>query len=148
MKKTFKGRPVVGGTVTAKALVTHHGFNTLASLKTVGSILNAKSLIEDQNNPELYNKPIPGTALCLPETIGSTTGGMVLFSVAQKGKAPACMLFSKPADSLAIAGACLIANWSDTPMVLIDGLGDAFLAYVREGMTVTTSEDGTVTVED
>ena len=40
-EKTFKGRPVVAGTVSAQALVSHGGFNTLASyqqplsLKTV-----------------------------------------------------------------------------------------------------------------
>ena len=33
MKKTFKGRPVVPGRVTAEALVTHAGFNTLASFQ-------------------------------------------------------------------------------------------------------------------
>ena len=31
MKKVFKGRPVVKGNVTAEALVSHGGFNTLAS---------------------------------------------------------------------------------------------------------------------
>jgi len=148
MTRTFKGRPVVGGNVTAPALVSHGGFNTLASLKSVGSILNPKGIIEDQNNKDLYGKKIPGTALCLPETIGSTTGGMVLYCVAENNAAPACMLFSKPADSLAVAGACLIANWSEKPMVLIDGLGEAFLDYVKDGMMITTYEDGTVEVED
>ncbi len=40
MSRTFKGRVVVPGNVTAEALVTHTGFNTLASLKTAGSFLN------------------------------------------------------------------------------------------------------------
>ena len=31
--KTFKGRPVVPGSVTAPALVTRQGFNTLASFQ-------------------------------------------------------------------------------------------------------------------
>ena len=31
--KTFKGRVVVPGTATLKALVSHEGFNTLASYK-------------------------------------------------------------------------------------------------------------------
>ena len=148
MRKEFKGRPVVPGNVTAKALVTHTGFNTLANLKTAGSFLNPKGELIDHNNPELVGKKIPGKALCLPETIGSTTGGMVLYSVAKLGAGPACMLFSKPADTLAVAGACLIANWSDTPMVLVDGLGDEFLDYVKEGQQITVSEDGTVVVED
>ena len=148
MRKEFKGRPVVAGNVTAEALVTHTGFNTLANLKTAGSVLNKKGELIDHNNPELVGKLIPGKALCLPETIGSTTGGMVLYCVAKLGAGPACMLFSKPADTLAVAGACLIANWADKPMPVVDGLGDEFLEYVKEGMTVTVSEDGTVIVED
>ena len=34
MAKTFKGRVVVPGTVTAKALVSRGGFNTLASYQS------------------------------------------------------------------------------------------------------------------
>ena len=144
--KVFKGRVVVGGAVSGEALVTHTGFNTLANLKTAGSFLNPKNELIDHNNPELIGRRIPGKILCLPETIGSTTGGMVLFSVARLGAAPAAMLFSKPADSLAVAGAVLIANWTDKPMIVVDGLGDAFLEAVKEGDTVTVTEDGTVTI--
>ncbi len=144
----FKGRVVVPGNVTGEALVTHTGFNTLASLKTAGSFLNKKGEIQDHNNPELYKKRIPGKILCLPETIGSTTGGMVLFCASSMKVGPAAMLFSKRADSLAVAGAVLTANWSEHPIVLVDDLGDEFLDTVREGQKITVSEDGTVTVED
>ena len=61
---------------------------------------------------------------------------------------PACMLFSKKADTLAVAGAVLTANWSDYPIVLVDELGDEFLEYVKEGQMIHVSQDGTVTVED
>ena len=54
----------------------------------------------DQNNPDIYKKPMIGKALCLPQTIGSTTGGMVLFTVCSHGKQPACMLLL-PAHRLA-----------------------------------------------
>ena len=147
MAKTFKGRVVVPGNVQAEALVTHTGFNTLASLKTAGSFLNKKGEIQDHNNPELYKKKMPGKALCLPETIGSTTGGMVLYCAASMGVGPSCMLFSKPADTLAVAGAVLTYNWSEHPIVCVDSLGEEFLEYVREGDRVSVSEDGTVTVE-
>ena len=79
MIKRYKGRVVVPGDVVAEALVTHAGFNTLANLKTAGSFLNPKGVLQDMNNPEIYGKKIPGKILCLPETIGSTTGGMVLY---------------------------------------------------------------------
>ena len=86
-------------------------------------------------------------ALCLPQTIGSTTGGMVLYTAGALGKLPACMLFSKPIDSLAAAGAILTDVWTDTHMPVVDSLGEEFLEYTQTGMTVTLSEDGTVTVE-
>ena len=88
-----------------------------------------------------------GKALCLPETIGSTTGGMVLYTACALGKQAACMLFSKPIDSLAASGAILAANWTDSNMPVIDKLGEEFLSYVKDGMTVTVGADGIVTVE-
>ena len=96
----------------------------------------------------LYGKQIAGQALCLPETIGSTTGGMVLFGVGSNGYAPACMLFSKRVDPLALSGAVLLKNWSKHPMVLIDELGDDFLDFVKDRMQIQTSENGTVVVSD
>jgi predicted aconitase with swiveling domain len=106
-----------------------------------------KAACSDQNNPDLYGKPMAGKALCLPQTIGSTTGGMVLYCAAALGQQPACLLFSKPIDSLAAAGAILADVWTDRSMPTVDGLGDEFLGYVKEGMTVTVAPDGTVTVE-
>jgi predicted aconitase with swiveling domain len=99
------------------------------------------------NNPELYGKRIPGKVLCLPETIGSTTGGMVLYCASVMGVGPACMLFSKKADTLAVAGAVLTANWSKHPIVLVDDLGEEFLQEIQEGQRIHVKEDGTVLVE-
>lgn len=101
----------------------------------------------DQNNPDIYKKPMIGKALCLPMTIGSTTGGMVLFTVCSSGKQPACMLFSKPIDSLAASGAILGDVWTDAKMPVVDNLGDEFLDYVKTGMIVTVKDDGVVEVE-
>lgn len=144
MERIFKGRVVVPGEVTLKALVSHGGFNTLASFK---DCKEGKNTCTDQNNPDLYGKSTVGVALCLPQTIGSTTGGMVLYTACALGKQPACMLFSKPIDTLAASGAILAANWTDSNMPVIDKLGEEFLFYVKDGMTVTVGADGIVTVE-
>lgn len=145
--KTFKGRVVVPGTCTAEALVSHGGFNTLASYQMGMMFGDKKMKCGDQNNEELYKKPMIGKALCLPMTIGSTTGGMVLFTVCSSGKQPACMLFSKEIDSLAASGAILGDVWTDAKMPVVDMLGDEFLDYVKTGMTVTIKDDGVVEVE-
>ena len=148
MAKTFKGRVVVPGTVTAKALVSRGGFNTIASYQSALMFGDKDVKCGDQNNPDLFGKPMVGTALCLPQTIGSTTGGMVLYCAKVMGRTPACLLFSEHIDSLAAAGAILSAVWTDDPMPTVDCLGEEFLNYVKDGMTITVDEDGTVTVED
>ena len=145
--KQFKGRPVVPGKCSAPALVSHGGFNTLASFQNALQFGDKQAKCGDQNNKDLYQTPMVGTALCLPQTIGSTTGGMVLYCAKVMERTPACLLFSEHIDSLACAGAVLGAVWTDSPMPVIDCLGDEFLNYVKDGMKITVSEDGTVTVE-
>lgn len=153
--KQFKGRPVVSGKCTADAIVSHGGFNTLASfqgalqfgdLPIIGKKYQ-QTECDDQNNKDLYGKPMLNKALCLPQTIGSTTGGMIMYCAKALGKCPACMLFSEHIDSLAAAGAAISAVWADSPMPVVDCLGQEFLDYVKEGMKITVDEDGTVTVE-
>ena len=147
MMKQFKGRVVTPGTVTAQAVVTKSGFNTLASFQNALQFGDKEVKCGDQNNADLYGKSLLNKALCLPQTIGSTTGGLVLYCACALKKNPACMLFSLPIDSLAAAGAVLGAVWTDSPMPVVDCLGDEFLNYVKDGMKITVDEDGTVTVE-
>ena len=146
--KEFKGRIVTPGTVTAKALVTHGGLNTLASFQKALQFGDKNAACGDQNNPDLYGKAMAGKALCLPQTIGSTTGGMVIYCACAMGRQPACMLFSNPIDSLAAAGSILASVWLDNAqMPVIDSLGEEFLSYVQDDMTITVKDDGTVCVE-
>ncbi len=145
--KEFKGRIVAPGTVTAPALVSHGGLNTLASFQKALQFGDKKATCGDQNNPDLFGKQMLGKALCLPQTIGSTTGGLVLYCACAMERQPACMLFSKPIDSLAAAGSILASVWlPDVKMPVIDSLGDEFLGYVKDDMTITVKEDGTVCV--
>ena len=145
--KQFKGRVVAPGECTAEALVTTEGFNTLASFQMALQFGDKEVKCGDQNNKDLHGKPMIGKALCLPQTIGSTTGGLVLYCACAMERQPACMLFSKPIDSLAAAGSILASVWLDgVSMPVVDSLGDEFLNYVKEGMTITVSENGTVTV--
>ena len=144
--KQFKGRVIVPGTCTAEALVSHGGFNTLASFQMALMFGDKQVKCGDQNNADIYKMPMKGKALCLPQTIGSTTGGMILFAVCSAGQQPACLLFSQPIDSLAAAGAILGDVWTDASMPVVDKLGDEFLEYVKTGMTVTIKDDGVVEV--
>jgi len=146
--KEFKGRVVAAGTVTAEALVSHGGLNTLASFQKALQFGDKEATCGDQNNPDLYGKQMKGKALCLPQTIGSTTGGLVLYCACSMKRQPACLLFSNPIDSLAAAGAVLADVWlEDVKMPVVDNLGQEFLDYVKDGMTITVLEDGLVQVD-
>jgi len=146
--KQFKGRVVTPGTAKAEALVSHGGLNTLASFQKALQFGDKKATCGDQNNPDLYGHQMAGKALCLPQTIGSTTGGLVLYCCISMGRQPACMLFSNPIDSLAGAGCILADVWLEgQSMPVVDSLGEEFLEYAKTGMTITVGDDGVVTVE-
>ena len=135
--KTFQGRVVTPGCAQAEALVTHGGLNTLASFQKSLQFGDKTAKCGDQNNPDLYGKPMAGKALCLPQTIGSTTGGLVLYCACAMDRQPACMLFANPIDSLAAAGAILADVWLQPgKMPVVDSLGEEFLSYVKDGMTI------------
>ena len=147
--REFMGRVVAPGTVSAPALVSHGGLNTLASFQKALQFGDKKATCGDQNNADLYGKQLAGKALCLPQTIGSTTGGLVLYCACAMGRQPGCMLFSGPIDSLAAAGSILASVWlEDVNMPVVDSLGQEFLDYVKDGMSVTICNDGTVRVEE
>jgi predicted aconitase with swiveling domain len=146
--KQFKGRVIAAGEVTAPALVSHGGLNTLASFQKALQFGDKNATCGDQNNPDLYGKQMAGKALCLPQTIGSTTGGLVLYCACAMQRQPACMLFSGPIDSLAAAGSILASVWlPEAKMPVVDNLGEEFLNYVKDDMLISIEADGTVCVE-
>ena len=146
--RVFEGRTVVPGSVTAEAVVSHGGLNTLASFQKALQFGDNKATCGDQNNSDLYGKQMAGKALCLPQTIGSTTGGLVIYCACSMGRQPACMLFSEPIDSLAAAGTILADVWLEgVKMPVVDSLGAEFLDYVKDGMKITIQDGGKVEVE-
>ena len=145
--KKFKGRVVAGGSLIGEAVVSTQGVNTLATFQK-SALKNAKQVIcSDQNNPDIYNKNLTGKILCLPKTIGSTTGGLVIQTICSMGIGPSAMLFSETIDSLAASGIVLARNWENSNVIAIDQLGASFLKYVKTGDKITIQEDGTVLVE-
>lgn len=144
--KTFKGRNITAGNFKGEAVVTHTGMNTLASYQ-MSFMPGAKSaVVGDQNNPELFKQNVTGKIVCLPKTIGSTTGGMVIQAMCNLKLNPAAYLFSEDIDSLAASGMILAKVWEDNYIVCIDRLGNEFLDAVKTGDTLEIKEDGTVTI--
>ncbi len=144
--KTFKGRVIAAGTYKGEAVVSRQGVNTLATFQK-SALTNAKKVIvSDQNNKDIFGLDITGKALCLPQTIGSTTGGLVIQTVCSMGINPAAFLFADHIDSLAASGIVLAKIWEDSNVIAIDLLGEDFLKAVNTGDTVEVLEDGTVNV--
>ncbi|MGP1588198.1 MAG: aconitase X swivel domain-containing protein [Treponemataceae bacterium] len=144
--KIFKGRVINGGYYKGEAVVSRQGVNTLATFQKSAISGSKKVIVADQNNPDIFEKNITGKALCLPQTIGSTTGGMVIQVICSMGTNPACMLFSEHIDSLAGAGVILSVVWEHSELIAIDMLGKEFLDSVKTGDIIEVKEDGTVTV--
>ena len=145
--KEFKGRVLFPGTFKGEAVVSHQGLNTLASFQTSALLPTSKKIIVgDQNNPDLYKKNITNKALCLPQTIGSTTGGMVIQTVAVRNLAPKVWLFSESIDPLAASGIILSNVWNDVGLIAIDRLGEEFLSTVKTGDQIEVKEDVTVII--
>ena len=146
-KQTFHGRPILSGKLEGSATVSRIGLNTLSTYKAniMGGVTD-KAICSDGDNKDLYGKDIGGCILCLPQTIGSTTGGFVLMGVAKMGLAPKAMLFANHVDSLAIGGLLMADIWMDKRIIAIDLLGQDFLDAVNTGDPIKVYEDGKVEI--
>lgn len=144
--KEFKGRVIARGSYKGEAVVSRGGVNTLATFQKSALMNKKEVLASDQNNPDIFGKNLTGKALCLPITIGSTTGGLIIQTVCAKNINPAAFLFSEHIDSLAASGIVLASVWEKSPVIAIDQLGKDFLDYAATGDTVEVEEDGTVRI--
>jgi len=146
MSLTFKGRPVLPGTVTGVAVVSHGGFNTYASFFESIHEPSDKAICADSGNADLYGRDLAGRVICVPNTTGSTSGGAVWQRLIDMGNAPRAMLFSKAIDSLAAGGLIVADLWGGERIVVVDRLGDAFLEAVVHGDALTIGADGGVVI--
>ena len=73
--REFHGRVITPGEVTAEAVVTTQGFNTLASFQMALQFGDKEVKCGDQNNKQLHGKPLIGKAI-LSHTIGGIAAGM------------------------------------------------------------------------
>jgi predicted aconitase with swiveling domain len=142
--KYFVGRPVLPGAITGRAVVTHQGFNNLASFYEAMVSHSDKAICSDQDNTDLFGKNLSGMIICLPKTIGSTSAGATWDTVISLGIAPKAMLFSEHIDTLAAAGLIMADIWVAKRVVVVDQLGEEFLNYVKDGCLLEIQYDGTV----
>ena len=106
-------------------IVSHNRLNTLAPFRKTPQFGDKNATCGDQSPPDLYGKQVAGKTLCLPRTIGFTTGGLVIYCACAMKRQPDCMIFSQP----------------------IASLGEDFLNYVKDRMKITIKENGIVEIE-
>ena len=98
---TFKGRRIVEGTRTAKALVSAKPISFLGGVDPAdGKIIEKKH--------DLCGTCIKDKVLIFPHGHGSTVGSYVMYSLAKKGLGPAAII-NRTADPVVVVGA-IIAN--------------------------------------
>ena len=143
-KKTFQGRPVVGGKLNGKATVSKQPFNTTASyMENVWAGNTESAPCTDQDNRDLFKKDLSGIILCTSQCIGSSMGGGCFMAVAGLELAPKAMLFSRHIDSVTASGVLMADIWQKKPIICVDLLGDDFLEAVKSGDPITVKDDGT-----
>ena len=147
MAKTFKGRPLLPGTLEGEALVSKQAFNTTASyLENMFAGRTDSAPCTDVNNKELYKKDLAGALLCTTQTVGSTMGAGALMGMNDLGVGFKAMLFSAHIDSIAAGGLIIDDIWNERRVITVDLLGDEFLEAVKTGDPISIKEDGTVEV--
>jgi predicted aconitase with swiveling domain len=147
MAKTFKGRPLIPGTLEGEALVSKQPFNTTASyFENMFAGNTTTAPCTDANNAELYKTDLKGSIMCTPQTVGSTMGAGAIMGMNQLGVGFQAMLFSSHIDSIAAGGLIMNDIWYDQRIITIDLLGDDFMKAVKDGDKLKISEDGTVEV--
>jgi predicted aconitase with swiveling domain len=144
--RLFKGRPVMPGDFEGSALVTHQGFNTLASFYQSMLAHADQAVCSDQGNRDLCQKNLTGKVICIPKCVGSTSAGATWDRVASMGIAPQGILFSEFIDSLSAAGLVLADLWAGRRVFAVDQLGPEFLDFVQDGCRVCVHQDGSVKV--
>ena len=147
MVRTFKGRPVLPGTVSGLVVVSKTGFNAYAIFYNSLETDAEKAIGADLGNPQMYGKRLDGKILCVPNTIGSTSAGAVWSRIIHLGVAPLAMLFSEDIDPLAAGGLIVADLWMGKRIFTIDQLGDEFLENVVSGDCVHIQKCGKVIVE-
>lgn len=138
----LKGRPVIKGRVKAPAMVSPQPFNMLASFSKALIFRKKKGVVGDKNHP-FFGRDVKGRIMVIPQTVGSTTGGLVVVEILRRGIGPAGIICEN-ADSLMASGGILAEVWCGITMPIIDGIPFSELQKIPDGANVEIGEDGTV----
>lgn len=122
-ERTVAARGIVKGRASGRALVCRAPFSFLGDVDMdTGEII--------ASGHERRGESIAGRVMIYPETKGSSGGCVVLMVLAKKGRQPAAIVLSKPADPNIVEGA-IIAG-----VTLLCEPGEDLVASVPHGAVV------------
>jgi predicted aconitase with swiveling domain len=105
MEKKLKGRKIVSGKASGRALVTSECLSFMGST-------NPKTGCIIEHGHQLEGQCMQGHVLCFPSSKGSTGGSYMLYDAVKRGVGPVAII-NKEAESIAVIGAIV----ADLPMV-------------------------------
>jgi predicted aconitase with swiveling domain len=143
---SFRGRPVVAGNVSGLAAVSRGGFNTYASYFNSIHEPSTQAICADAGNTDLYGVDLASKVICVPATVGSTSGGAVWQRLVAMGNPPKAVVFAGRIDPVAAGGLIITDVWTGGHIVVVDTLGDAFLGSVAQGDEITIHNDGEIVI--
>lgn len=147
MKLSFQGRSIVPGTTQGRVLVSRQGLNTYAAFFTSIHEPTGHAFCADRGNPDLFGRDLKDRIICLPQTIGSTSGGAVWQRLALLQVAPRALVFSERIDPLAAGGVIIAKVWAGRRIITIDELGPSFLQTISSGDWIRITAKGLVSFE-
>lgn len=102
----IKCRKIVGGKAKGQVLITTQPLNMLSMID------NVSGLIKDENH-ELFKKTLKNRILIFPNSVGSSVGAYVFYSLKENGVNPLAIICTHKCDTITASG-CAI---SDIPLV-------------------------------
>ena len=146
-KRIFNGRIVIKGNFKGSCIVSKGIFNTYQSFKK-SNLKNSKTLIcSDKRNLSTYNKCLTNVALCLKSISLCPQGEYALLTACENKINPAAILLPCAIDNKTLSALYSLSQLYDNHIICVDSLGDKFLDYIGEDITIFIKEDGTVVID-
>jgi len=124
---TLRGRTIVGGVASGKALVTTEAISFLGGVDpSTGRIV--------ERGHELYGKSVKDSILVFPSGKGSTVGSYVIYALRKHRTAPAGMI-NEETETI-IATGCVLAE-----IPLVDRLSGDLFELAATGDHITLDAD-------
>ncbi len=124
--KVFKGRALVPGKAKGKAVVVD-------TISFYGDVDPKTGILKDAGTS------LKGKILVARTSRGSTVGSYIIYSLKENDVAPLAILMER-AEPIVVVG-CVLAE-----IPLIDSLPPNFFKAIKNGITLSVVEDGTVEI--